>query len=413
MNILKTIVLSLFLFACTDTEKLSPAGDSVSLRKPTLLVDPGFSRERMPNKALLWYNRMWAALNNNDQILNLTKYAGSNDTYLYGRTLGDHITALLHVLRVTGDPAVLDEIDRLTELMRIQLQDWSIISDKGSDYVEDGFLNWQNKYDPEWYGTDTMPMDEMLAHSQVAAFTYAFYVNRDFDARFAEHYDFWIDYLINHFEAKWRKRNDVPVGNFLVKDLTHVYAAWLRYNYYVYKLTGDQQYLTDAEHMADMLKSHMIEVDNGNAYVWDHRMTELENGAPWGCQPFYYARGTMQYLIDLSLEGFSVFDDAYMTKLAGTVSHNIIDNGPVDFASDVCGGIDLGGLSASGYPRETQKRWSGTSGYVEIGAWDKSGKILETTVEVYNDVERDHERPRYILNPAGMVFSILYKSKTY
>jgi hypothetical protein len=356
----------------------------------------------------LWYDRLWIGINNPRQVINLTELATSNDTFKYGRMLNAHVSSLLHVLQVTGDPALLEEVDRLTELMRAQLQDRSILTYNGTSYQSDGYLNWQYFYDAGYKGTDVHEMDEMLAHSFVAAFAYAFHVNRDLDPRYAERADFWTNYLKNHFEAKWRARKNKPTGNFLEKDLAHPYTQWIRYHYYMHKLTGEQAYLTEATRRAQVFKGHMINVNGGSSVVWDHRMTEVNGASSWGCQPFYYGRQTVMAAIDLTLQKFSTFDDALVTKMAGTVRDQIIDNGSTDFAPDICGGTSLGGLKASGFSRETQTRWSDTAGYQETGAWDATGTIMNVSNQVHNNIEGDPANPRYILNVSGIVFSLLY-----
>ena len=397
--VLQLTFLSLFCLPLTGCEQ----------REITLRVDAGFDADDLSDDASIWYQRMWSGINHPEQLVVWTDYAASNDTYKYGRQLNSHISGLLHVLRVTGDPALLEEVDRLTEIMRSKLKDWSITSFGNTEYEADGFLNWQNWWNTDWNGTDSMPMDEMMAHSLVASFAYAFHFNRDLDSRYAERADFWLDYLKNHFEAKWRKRNATPVGNFLDKDLAHPYVQWIRYHYYMYQLTGEQQYINEVQRRIKIFKKHVIEAQGGAAYVWDHRMTELGEHDSWGCQPFIYGRQTIGAIVDLNLENPGLFDDEFVARMAGTVTRLIMDNGSVDFAGDVCGGSAVAGLKASGYKRESRTRMGYTISFVEAGAWDKSGKILRIAQEVYTSLEVQPEVPRRTHIATAMTFAEIFR----
>jgi hypothetical protein len=87
------------------------------------------------------------------------------------------------------------------------------------------------------------------------------------------------------------------------------------------------------------------------------------------------------------------------------VRDNIIDNGATDFAPDVCGGVSLGGIPASGYPRETQNRWA-ASPYAEAARWDSTDTIANVCVEVHEARESDPDHPRQIYLAAGMVMAL-------
>jgi hypothetical protein len=369
-------------------------------------VDLNFNKNQLPVDVAQWYNRLWSAIINPDHNLNSTDLANSNDTYNYGRGLNTHITSLLQVFRVTGDKAILDEIDRLAQLMRAQLRDWSILTEGGSTYEEDGYLNWLYMRDNSYQGTDVHKMDEMLAHSSAAAFAYAFYVNRDIDAKYAERATFWTDYLKNHFEAKWRERLNIPTAfPFLEKGLTHAYIQEIRYHYYMYKLTGEQGYLDESERRANIIGEFCFEEEinmaNGTAVVWNHGMTYL-GGSDLGYQPTNYARYTMQACADLNLEGFSVFsDNVLMSKMANTLAHIVMDSdAPSSFA---------GNIMATGSSRFILSQFV-ISPFAQMAAWDSSGRILDISEQAYLQIETGPNDPERIYIPSGVVFALLYRS---
>ncbi len=367
----------------------------------SMRIDPGFNKNNLPSNARTWYDRLWAGIRNPNQFPNATEMAKSNNTYNYGRHLNMHMTSLMQVLRVTGDPALFEEIDRLAQLMRAELQDLSITSYQGSVYEADGYLNWQYDYDAGYGGTDVHVMDEMMTHSNVAAFAYAYYVNRDLDSRYAERASFWTDYLKNHFEAKWRMRERKASGfPFLTKKLAHPYIQWIRYHYFMSELTGDQAYYNEAVRMAGVMDRQVTQTNTplGVAAQWNHGMTELGESS-MGAQRMNYARYTVQAAADLALEDFNVFGQAgFMDKMALTIGNFIMDSSaPSSFAYRIDG---------TSSPRETDDRYA-ISAYTQLGRWDSSGRVLSISDQVCRGVESNMENPRYIHIPAGMVFSLL------
>ena len=136
---------SLMVLAWTTSaaeSRPSPTVEAASTSRPLLAwtIDPHFTREALPAVARVWYHRLWAAINHANPGTTFTsaeervtnnnyrEMASSNDPYVYGRSLSNYVTSLLHVFRVTGDEALLAEVDRIAELMRAQLKDWSILT---------------------------------------------------------------------------------------------------------------------------------------------------------------------------------------------------------------------------------------------------------------------------------------------
>src|SRR5690606_5818830 len=101
-------------------------------------------------------------------------------------------------------------------------------------------LNWVWKQDHDKYhqGKDLNKLDEIKTHSILASVAYALDVNRDLSSpggrSYGAHADFWEHYLVDHFEAKWRERADVPTAfPFILRPHTHTYHSWLKWHYYM------------------------------------------------------------------------------------------------------------------------------------------------------------------------------------
>lgn len=369
----------------------------------SLRGDPNFNVNQLSGEMRLWHNRLWNGieyLNETDSWLNPERLALSGDLYKLGRQLNAHITSLLLALRVTKDLTLLDEVDRLMELARTELK----------DYNADGFRNWRylNDNGGSLYNDDYHEMDEILTHSLVAAVAAALEENAAFSELYAERAAFWTDYLENDFEAKWRGRNDVPSGfPFVEKDLMHPYVQFIRYHFYMHKLTGDAAYQREAERMAQLVTQQVRRVytPGGPAYVWNHRFLPDSDGDALSCQPFVYLQITFQAFEDMAMEGFSIFDDAFMQRVATVMTTLVMKDGYRSFASDVCGGVFQAGFFPS----------SGDNGviyhfmnfpFAEVGKWDATGKLERTVERAYNEVDlEDDHFPRGQANlSAAMLF---------
>jgi hypothetical protein len=402
MFCIRLLFIFLFLFPGEAVSSATTQPGNFGRSDLTLRIDPAFNEERLSTEAHLWYRRFWEGLRNPHQYPDATTLAQSNNTYSYGRSLNTHITTILQMLRVTGDQRLLDEVDRLTELMRSQLKDRSILTKGGSTYQSDGYLNWQWHYtsDAKYSGTDVHVMDEMLTHSLVASYAYAFYLNRDLDPRYAERARFWTTYLKNHFEAKWRKRNKIPTGfPFLEKKLTHPYIQWIRYHFYMARLTGEKAYENEALRMSGILKEQIKAVSTpvGTGSMWDHAMTVL-GARSYGAQPTHYARYTVQAAADLADEKFSIFGQAgYMERMAVTLTNYVMGGNRNIYAEKIDG---------SGTGGESLDRFA-ISPWAMLGRWDKTGKLKIETERVYRQIELLPEKPLRIYLPAGMVFSLM------
>ena len=367
--------------------------------------DPSFDASSLPADAALWYERFWTAIENPNQYPNTFTNASSGDLYQLGRFVNTHITTVLTVFRATGDLALLDHVDAVMERARAELR----------DYDGDGYVNWRwlKEAHPTYYGNDIHVMDELMTHGMVAAVAWAFENNRDLvspsGVPYGERADFWRDYLLNVWEAKWRDRNGVPSGfPFIEKELIHPFLNLARFHWYAYRLTGERGYLDEAERMADILHNgelRMVATGSGDAMVWPHQLVSANKGSDY-VQPIHYARYAAQVFIDLALEPFPGFDSNDLAPIARSVSQFVIDNGAEDFAPTIGGSGSIGGLSyPSGEPRTRTYAWA-IYPLVEYAAWDASGDIAAVSEQVYSALEND-DNPRRIAIPAGLVLQAL------
>jgi len=390
-----------------------------------LKVDPAFSESKLPESMKIWHQRLINSFTNVSVYPNPYTAAASRDAYTLGRTVNNHQTALLAALRATGDPAILAEIDRIMEIARSTLAD---VHPECSTFnlcaeQQDGYLNWTWLHDPQssLFGSDTHQMDEMLTHSMVASAAYAFFVNKDFDQKYLDHANFWIDYLENHFETKIRTRkNNSTAITFIDENLTHPYIQFARFDYYMYKMTGKAKYMDDYKKREKVAKEKIFItriLPAGEAFVWEHRMPWIYNtagqivngGAVWlGCQSTSYSVYTFGGTLDLELENAPFYRDSLVKeKFSRTMSNLIIPNNAVIstiLTPDVCGGVTVPGegISSTGSDDDNFGRtiiWT----HVGQSIWDKSDKLKTLFTTLYTTDESNQNIPKQIFIPAYML----------
>ena len=408
MRFFFVLCLAVFLGACTLPGVRSQAISRVSPPLGPVGVydlegDPNFTPSQLTPEMQEWHSRLLEGItrvNTFNPKVTPNTIALSGDSYAVARNLNVYVTSLLTSLRVTGDLAFLDEADRLMELARSKL----------ADYNGDGFMNWRylNPSNPGIYGDDYGEMDEILAHSLVAAVAAALQANEAFNPRYGEHAAFWLDYLQNDFEAKWRQRNDKPEGlpvlNF---GLTHPYVQFIRYHHYMYQLTGDKAYEDEAERRAKLVLKQVREVftPGGPGYVWDQRFLPESDAGALACQPLIYLQYTFQAFQDLAVEGMTVFDTEFMQRVATTMTELVMLDGYKRMAPDICGGSFQRGLlskaSAPGIPYHYVN-----FPYATIGKWDATGKLEQAVRDAYDDIDFDdlHYTFAPVNLPAEMLF---------
>ncbi len=375
--------------------------------------NPGFSTSQLTAEQLKWYEAIWKVINNPDQHPNAASMARSDDIYKYRGDLQGYVLSLLTAFRLTGDLKLLDEVSEIAEAMRGKLADgWRGTKD-GTDGTRDGFLNWVNRYDTntKFHGKDMQRDYELKAHAMVAIMAWALQNNRDLRSPAGYNYgsqaDFWKDYLVNHFEAKWRERNGKPSGfPFSVQGGFHTNHSFMRYHYYMGKLTGNSAYTREAERMTGSFWGSRFRTTDskyGTALVWSNN-----NSDSW-LHPQTYARYVVEEAVDLHFEGFGKYaDDATLERMANAVSAFMIDNNSFSsFARDIGGGASRAGIPASPttWDRMSQARFA-ESPWSFLAAWDtNSGSRTESAaLNVYGTVEmvKYGRLPKRIYIPTAM-----------
>ncbi len=389
MRFFPTLCLSVFLGACTLPSVSSQAISRVSpplgpVGTYSLVGDPNFRPEQLPVEMQEWHARMIAGFERAyelDGFHDPENNATSGNLYEIGRFLNLYVTSLLTALRVTGDLTFLDEADRLMEMARLEL----------ADYNGDGFRNWRYLQQPcgSLCNDDYHEMDEILAHSLVASVAAALKANEAFDPRYGEHAAFWTDYLQNDFEAKWRKRNNKPSGlPVLDRSLMHPYVEFIRYHLYMYQLTGDPVYESEAERRAQLVTKQVREIftPNGPGYIWDQRFLPEFDAPPLACQPQVYLSLTFQTFQDLALEGMEVFDTDFMQHVATTMSQVVMEDSYRRLAPDICGGVSQRGLISKSSEHGITFHFVNFP-FASVGKWDASGKIEQAVRDAYDEID--------------------------
>jgi hypothetical protein len=390
----------------------------------TVRGNTSFTTSALTSEQRLWYDRLWAGIRNPNQEPSMNSRASSDNIYHYARDLHTHTQTLLTVFRVTGDLRLLDEVDRLAQIMRGKLHDsWRGTID-GTDGTQDGFLNWVERHETtaSLAGKDLTEVNEMRTHAHVAMLAYAFHVNRDLVSPSGVNYgaraDFWRGYLVNHFEAKWRKRKNKPWPQFpfLERNGMPSQMDWIKYHYYMGLLTGKSEYTREARRLTDEMftcEFRTASSPNGTAYVWHASRACANGGERDYLQPTTYGRYIIANAVELHLEGFYTWaDPVHMPRFANTLGQFIMDNGATDFARDMGGGIARAGIAAS--PEEEWRRQNPNNydfmPYVLIAPWDTSGKVASISTQVYNNRNSSSlENPRRTFLPAGLFFNLMYK----
>lgn len=373
---------------------------------------PGFDSADLPAGARCWYEQLWTVIETPRRVRHIMEHATSNDLYRYARELNTYLTTMLTALRVTGDLKLLDEVDRLAQHMRAQLDDrWfgRAAFDAGS---VDGYLNWvwDQSTSTQHRGRDIHEIDEMRTHSLVAQLAWAFSVNQDLPSPngvdYAERASFWLDYLVNHFEAKWRDRHDLPWPGFPILARPHVHETmeFIRYHHYMYLLTGKEPYRREAERLSDLIVDNFkeVETDSGPALVTP-RSVLAEGGQQNYLIPTTYVRYVYLTAIDLYFQDFAPWSsDEVMEKLARSMSEFVIDDGAEEFARDIGGGVSRAGIPASEadrWGRFSPARYN-ISPYALLSPWDDSGEIAEVSAAVFEGIP-ENQRDIYI--PVAMM----------
>jgi hypothetical protein len=399
--------------------------------RPLKAGNPQFSESQLKPEVRIWYARLWAAIKN-PGYADPDPDAKSGDNYKIGRPFEMHVTALLQAYRLTGDLKLMDEVDRLMQIARNQLRDaW----DNGQ---KDGFISWRN-YSADVPNSDKgkdlkREIDEILSASMVAEVAWAFRVNQNVTSpkgiSYRERADFWQNFLSNHFEAKWRKRENKKTGfPFLVKNLQHIYVAFIRYHYYMSKLTGRADYMNEAQRMAGIVAKNIcvISTPSGSNYVWPHAVyfdvktnsDALKSSVT--ATMTTYVRHAFASITALSMEGFAQFaDPKVMRQYAGGYRDFMIDgkDTKLELARSISGDVSRTGIITGTGKSITIRVMSATGSYVRkpasyikscqmplMAVWDSTGKLFRFNEKVHMSQHPSYlEDPRNVFIPVGMMW---------
>ena len=368
------LILNLLLAASLATGSAAWATRALAANDTvlTLRVDPSFSRSRLSTAEQTWYDLAWQHVNGcASTVLTRSQY---DDTYTYGRSIGDFNAFMLLGLRATGDRQFLDKVKVVTDSMRVRLSD---ADDACVGGTADGFLDWRWRAvgfgytcsnTGGFFGSDHNQLDEAMTHGNLAMVAYAFYLNRDLDTSYASRAAFWTDYLQHHWEAKWvaRAGGNRASGwlstSGMYKHEAHVVGNIMRAAYYLWKITGDSFYKSMADSMqARSAANLVINPTVPTAYSWHH---QVDNTTTW--QTTNYAEYTSYVFCDLHFEGYGAYaSNTEMQKFTSTWRDIVFaGQGPsyANMSPDVYGGgtpIATDGNQASVY-----------------GRWDTTGNLL-------------------------------------
>ncbi|MBA3890763.1 MAG: hypothetical protein H0X64_09535, partial [Gemmatimonadaceae bacterium] len=371
--------------------------------------------------------------------------AARDDSYDFGRWLFQYNSALLLGMRISGDLRLLDEVDLVAQTMRAQLRDgWcggrsggvEVNVRYGTVSVPDGYLNfrWRGEHSLH-HCRDTADLDEGLIHGHLALVMYAYHANRHLESPsgidYGERAEFWLDYLRNHFEAKWRGRSSTrwPAMDFIDAKFCHTYLQMTLFHYFVGKRLQDDgsedagPYLRQALRLSDGMfdvpyipgeqPGGFVDVQTplGEAVVYsfgapgdvDVTPTHLE-----GCA-MTYARYMLASVLNLRLESFSRWDDDIMTKIARGLAHFMLDTDDVTersepFAAGVAGDEGAAGIAGTEYRTRSSAADFNLAPFAAFAAWDSSGRIADLTLQVLEEEEPDQDRPEQVFIAASMLF---------
>jgi hypothetical protein len=415
-------------------------------RRLSMRGDPDFDVAQLNDEQDLWHERLWEATRSSAQVLDAAELAESDDAYKYGRDLYTHNSSLLLGLRATGDLRFLDEVDRSMQVVRGELYDgWcggvSNSLDKGwynTMYGKDGYLNFRRRHGSgDIWCRDVADLEETMVHGHLAMIMYAYHVNRDLASPagidYGERADFWLDYLVNHFEAKWRERSgrSYPRMDFIDLKFCHTYNTFLLYYYYLgMRLQDDGNpraaaYLEQAQDLTDQMfetpylpgksASGFIETNTkmGPAVVYTFgspgSQVSSDSVSLEAC-PTTYVRYMMPSLVQLRLEGFYRWDDVIMDKIATGLAHFVFDTDPISdrdkpFAAGVTGSKTVAGIPRTEYRPRFDETSYALSSLANVLPWNDNGKIREVSLRIYERTEDSASEPNRVHLPASFLLA--------
>ncbi len=459
--------LLVLLVACSEPQTPAPNEPDGGITEPpptqtrtltTWTIDPEFAVNELDAETQVWYERVkleiaaesrrpcpaaGTALADypNNYGGSPTLSACSGVKHYIGRSVNGWVTALLSVFRLTGDRALLEEVDRVMELARAQL----------ADTDGDGWRNFKSL--PSITGTDFNLKEDDLSHAFIPEVIYAFRKNAAYSTAeydYAAHADAWLAYLRNDFEAKWAGRGETRATEGLpVHRLMHPFIDMVRYTTYMTKVLPDDARYTRLSRRLGATALAEFRTDttaNGEAFVWSHEVRGYAGISPDACltlQMGTYPTETMQSFLDLALEGVPGFaDPVKLQKLSRTLSESILEPNRVGFMYKDVGGPRNGIISPAERKQTVIDGWCfedvNYSPGNEPGNWFRSigayrvfnygffaafapsaatplaeTEIYRVNLEAYGDPRSPATQLSSAAIPAAMVFAELYNTGAY
>jgi hypothetical protein len=384
------------IFSPPDDPLPPPSGD----RELTLRGDPNFHVSQLPSAQRVHYERLLSEINDNNNRAAMQKLIDTDDHFVYARTIHGYVQSLLNSFRVTGDLRLLDRVDEITQGMRANLgYGWRDTLD-GTDGTDKKYLMWvyRNTNEPSYYGKD-LKINDLKVNALIAMVAHTLDINRDLQSpggrKYGANADFWKGYLVNHYEAKWRERSKKATGHPITTPHSdsHSFTNYVKGCYYMWKLTGDQAWLNEANRAASILWDKEIRdvavYDNEpfSAYVWTSNLRSMTTSRNF-LQSVAYANSNYGDAVTFHLEGFHNWaDPVHMRNLARSITEfqfTKADGTRYTSPSDILShGIsqDIGGnVERAGIPPNNEVPRRTASAYVNyqtpiISAWDPSGEI--------------------------------------
>ena len=411
----------------------------------SLVGDPEAPRSTSSSEARAWADRLWVAVAaSRDEM---RSRAERGDAYDIGRWLYQYDAALLLGLRSTGDLRFLDEVDVVAEALRNELSDaWcgrvarrvDVNVRYGTVVEPDGHRNFRltTGTGRDWC-RDTGDLNEALIHGHLAMVMYAYHANRHLESPagidYGERADFWLEYLRNDFEAKWRARSRTawPSMDFIDLKFCHTYTQMILYHHFVgQRLREDgspdaDPYLRQVARLTDGMFDvpfvagrhpggfQEVDTSEGVALVYSFGapgFEDAESRTSFEACGVTYARYLATTALVLRLEGVERWTDATLSGIANGLAAFAFDTDPIGraarpVAAGVTGTARVAGIPAArGVGRLTTAQLA-LSPFAAYGAWNASGKVERVVLEAYGIVEADVDRPTQVFVPAGMLLA--------
>jgi len=417
------LLLTMTITGCGGTGVGTPTfkdpGGASAIVELSLRGDPTFNADSLSATQRARHDNLKAQLADpRDWATDPYRRAAFDDSWWISHHLQTHIMGVLTVFRMTGDLELLDHVDELAELMRSKLHDsWRDTKD-GTNGTKDGYLNWVMRMSgggDHNYGKDTHIAYEQKAHATVAMIAYALHNNRDLtspkDYDYGAHADFWKDYLVNHFEAKWRSRRGTTDGSWPIMNWTsdgekdwpaqrNSYYGWIRWHYYMGLLTGDTAYTAEAVRMSERLFRGLVPCSTpvGTAYVWHHsdQTHPAAHYAP-NLMNTSYAEYVFAFAIDMYFEGFHDWaDPTHLQRFGRTMSQYVIGDADIftdGLYADVGGERERCGIPSQNQPnlqagsRRIDPYWYARTSLAWLSPWNATVLSLSNTMLDYGETK--------------------------